>query len=85
MDHSLTTAANTDLDNSELDDYLKNEGQWKSEKLMKEELDLGPILEPADTGKKAPPKGTVVVELSEEEKTVPKELVRDELLGDVVE
>lgn len=73
LDHTLAPTATTDLNDSELDDYLKNQGQWPKTLVKENPIDLESILTPDDGGKKGA-KGAAPVELGEEEKKVPEDL-----------
>ena len=83
-----TEASSIILDDAELDDYLTtcSSGQWKSN--LASGIDLNSILTPQEAAVKgkAPPKGQApVVDLTEEEKQVPSQLVSNNLFGDIVE
>ncbi len=76
------------LDDAELDDYLTtcSSGQWKTN--LATGVDLNQILTPQEAAVKgkAPPKGQVApVDLTEEARQVPSQLVSNNILGDIVE
>jgi len=85
------SAENTDLDTRELDDYLKNKGQWNKEIVLQNKPNLEQIMQGADApvagakgGKgKAPAADSLA--LDEAELKVPDEAANNFYLGDAVE
>lgn len=86
VDESTTAQSELTLDDEELTDYLKNQGQWKTSLVTDNKINLAELMtagEPA--GGKGAKGAPVEIKLDEAEMKIPDELPKNNILGDVVE
>lgn len=88
LENEPTDASEFTLDDEELTDYLKNQGQWKSDLVTGEgnRVDIAAILSSGEpTGGKGAKGAPVEVKLDESDMKIPEALPKNNILGDVVE